>query len=656
MPVVEFEVTGAGKVPAENEAIAASQKKVNHQQEKTNRNYRNSAAEAKRFARIAQQVARQNETAQERYNRKLSEAKKALAGHAQETVLLKRETTRLRIELLKEEDANKRIAASRKKAVDQAKSDLGKLPPLVQTNTKAYEKQTGQVVLLGKSLKEVDTASTAAFGEASLARLGQFVLGLVGVQKAVGAIGGEIQAQQELADRQAATQLSVAQSRNVVRRNLVSKSEAERKYVAQQALAIQASSGVSEQAVNAGLASALSSSGGRIGPSVKATSVTAQFLQDRPNDIGLVAGTLLDLQKVTGTDDARVNLGLLSRIGELGRVVDPGLQAENIAPALIGAQSFGGTARGSGALFAGLTSAAGDTQGRRTGTAVIALAQQLRDFDGFAGVGTQSAADRFNGANSLVGKGLAVLGTLRDEALSTGYRNATLTGRIKLLQDNPEIARAFLGDASFEKKTVGPIEDLLLRPDSVAAQEFDRNLGLIPENPGLRIAGEKALGVFAGNTLEARARTNRAITNAADQASLLNTDTVSSEERSRIVDLIAQSNRLGVGGSFLPTNRARLTVASLAAGDGAVGLSRESAIDALELGRPTNSARSFTDAQGNFIDSQFSREELELDRIMKELIEELRRGLSADAVDKQTTVLEEIRDDIKEGGFVGVAE
>lgn len=154
MPEVTFSSKGAEKVIAEQERL---NKKVGEGLQ----NYRLTAEEAKRFERVAVQIARNAESAQDTYNRKLDEARKALAGNKNETELLAKETTRLKVEYLRSADANKKLAAERTEQFKKAHAELGNF---------------------ATKLQDVDKSQERTFGAAAKARVTAYLAGLLSVR------------------------------------------------------------------------------------------------------------------------------------------------------------------------------------------------------------------------------------------------------------------------------------------------------------------------------------------------------------------------------------------------------------------------------------------------------------------------------------------
>jgi len=434
------------------EQVAAAQEKLNKKHRESRQAVQLTNAETKNLGQITTRVLREIELPQEKYLRKMREAKVALAGQKNSVELLAR--------------AEKKFAAEWDTALDKTKGKM----------------------------KGLDEQSTTTF---SSKRLAGFAAGFVSIQKAVALITDELRAQQELIDKRAAAQLTVSESRNLLLRNLDESKPDEIRRTLAGARDIASQTGVSEAAINAALADAVSSTSGNVPLSLKLVSLAARFLKDRPGEVGGFAGTLADLTRVTGSTNPETQLGLLRRVGQLSRIVKPELQAKNIAPALIGTIPFGGDAATSGALFSALTGGGADKTGEQTGTALIGIAAQLEQ----ATLGTKT----FKATKTSPGpiEGLAGTRSLRE--------------RIAYLQRNPDDAAYFLEKGSFEKKVLGPITQLLTDPSSLVARDYAANLGKIPDNAGLASVGKRSLGIFGEfNAIEPVAERGRRLAAAAE--------------------------------------------------------------------------------------------------------------------------------------------
>lgn len=269
----------------------------------------------------------------------------------------------------------------------------------------------------------------------------------VGIASAIGLINRQLQETLRLQEEAAQTQVTLASAQRDLVRNLPGRSAADVNRTLTAAGTIARDTGVSEVIINQALASAVSASGGAIDPSIAAVRQSAMFLADKPDAIAEFAGALLDIGKVTGRpDDALVNQGLLTFVGAMSRVVDPGRMAKNIPRALIGASKFGATPQQAAALFAVQTVGAADITGEMSGTAVISLVQQMEEF--------------FKGGGGDFGQRLAAL------------------------HADPRLAQRFLKGASFERTSVGPIRELISDPNSPMARLFRENLATMPAELG----------------------------------------------------------------------------------------------------------------------------------------------------------------------------
>lgn len=482
MPVLRFSSTGVREVTADYDKINAKSR------EQLDAIKRNQAASIE-FDRVVRGINRRNETEQDRYNRLLGEAKAAF-------------------------DSNKTSAAAYKREVDRINTEM-------QTGTGRFRQYQQQ--------------QEKTFGAAALARLSAFAAGLVSIQAVTRLITTELQSQSDLRDKAEATKATIFTTRQDVRRNLAGEDLSTQDKVLDQNRELAARLDISEKFINAARAAALSASGGNVAASLDAVTGAARFLADKPGDIGGFAGSLLDLSKVTGTTDASVNLGLLTKVGALSRVVAPQQQAQNIPRALIGATSFGATARESAALFAALTTGSGDITGAAGGTGTIALAKQLRDFSEVPG--------------------------------------ATTGEKIRALQADRTLAKTFLGDASFEKVVLGPIEQLLLDQQSQVAQQFRSNLAEIPDTSGLGRLGVSTLASLEAGRLAPSDRRARALAQFAEREDLRMADVLG---RTEIDNL-----RRGVAATGLPATAAKfITFAGeqfggITAGEAAEFLQRE---------------------------------------------------------------------------------
>gem|GEM_PF-5514804 len=400
----------------------------------------------------------------------------------------------------------------------------------------------------GRSGKRMGDALTKALDPRNLSN---FVVGLVGAGSAVTAmhsawklVSAEIRNSINLQKEAAGAQVTVSSARQDVVRNMAGRSKKEITDTLAQGAKIASRTSVDEKYIQQASASAISASGGNIPAAMAAVEQAAKFLGDQPQAIAGFAGSLLDLSKVTGTIDARVNQGYLSLVGAQSRVVDPRQQAQNIPRSIIGQMAFGATHQEAAALFAALTTGSGDITGATSGTAAISLTEQLEKFIPAAGraavvsgglteiekiekekiqAQAERAKERHDNGLKLSDKDLSVwdkynrlLEKEKDiKTLPAIAPGAKTTGaRIKMLQANPELAKEFFSQASFEKVALGPIRQLLTDKNSEVSKLFAANMGAMKDKAGLAALADESLANKAADPLFQNAKLQRSFKNA----------------------------------------------------------------------------------------------------------------------------------------------
>lgn len=339
------------------------------------------------------------------------------------------------------------------------------------------------------------------------------------VQQAIALVNNELQKKRELQREAADVQISLEAAHTQITRN-VAGPDVQRMLAAASRIATEQS--VPEAEVARAIAQAYSASGGNAKATESAVYTAAGFLKSAPQDISRYAGSLLDVAAVTGTDDAVMNQGLLSGVGRMSRVVDAGMQARNIPQALVGMGSYGANAGQAGALFAAMSTAIKDQEGAVSATAGIQLAKQLAEFLPASGMAEQvkgglSESDTLAReanqkalakARSRQAQGLklndADIAAIRaEEGFAERAASRKVIGarpglsdfgsRVAFLQANPEMAKAFLGEASFETKAAGSISEFLTNKDSELARLYGQNLAAFPSAEQMRAGGQASI-------------------------------------------------------------------------------------------------------------------------------------------------------------------
>jgi hypothetical protein len=402
--------------------------------------------------------------------------------------------------------------------------------------------------VLGKLTQTID----GAFGQGAAGKIVSFAgkLGLITsaagvVMAAVAQVKREMQAVIDLQKNMVEPQLTLSSARRDLIRNMPGSTQAQVDAMLTSAGEISKQTKVDEKYISRALADALSASSGDAEASKKAVSVAARYLADKPEMISAYAGSLLDVSSITGTKDAMANMGYLGFVGGRARVVDPAMQGKNIPRALEGVIGMGGTSQEAAALYAAMTAGAKDVTGESSGTAVISLAQQLRDYKAKP-LGDAEILKTLVSESPAAERGKIreyidlyrrqqltdseILSKLGDDGYgdqisrlrvrkTTGLPEGLSTGQaIGAMQANPELARSFLATSTFEKKFLGPIEQLLLNPQSEIAKAYRENLAVMPrELSSLTRVGESVLKNFSVDPLGGTFEVNQAFKSAINQ-------------------------------------------------------------------------------------------------------------------------------------------
>jgi hypothetical protein len=247
--------------------------------------------------------------------------------------------------------------------------------------------------------------------------------------------------------------------------------------------------GMSEKDLTNAAANALSAKGDKTAAdAVDAVVAASKFRRfgSAEEQAGL-AGTALDLGKAFGMN-AEESLGFLAKAQGPSRVVSAKGMAENIAPAIIGAQQFGVSGATAASMAAALTSSSVDTTGAQTKTSLISLLAQLREFGkaekGFVGGPEYDAKiaeieaqyelhkkDKTKGIDKATKEKLVAqeTGKLQDQPAFEMFVR---------MQEDPALRQKFFAEktsggfgASFEKQMLPAIEGLLT-PGTQTSKEY----------------------------------------------------------------------------------------------------------------------------------------------------------------------------------------
>lgn len=189
---------------------------------------------------------------------------------------------------------------------------------------------------------------------------------------------------------------------------------------------------------------------------ISALEAAVPLSPNNPENIPTLVAAAGDIRRATGNVDARENLQFIAAIGAEARVESLRDSARSVAPAV--ASSLIATpdtdrrraAIQAGALFAALSNRTTDPTGRTTSTATTKLTGSLASF---------------------FEKGITEGSGKRARTFQPASDPGTLAGRIETLQQNPELAEAFLRNTTFEEAFKLPIAELV-RGRGLTAEEF----------------------------------------------------------------------------------------------------------------------------------------------------------------------------------------
>lgn len=197
-------------------------------------------------------------------------------------------------------------------------------------------------------------------------------------------------------------------------------------------------------ALQGALNKALAAYGGDIPAALGAVEAAAPLGRGSQAEVEALSVAGLSLAKSTGRTDPKWNIGLAGLIGKFARPEDPSLQARNIGQALARAAPYSQgdrerISREGGAVYAAMTQMGEDVTGEEAAGAYYRVQQQMREFIGKWGMEDPQ------------------------------YPLA----RIKLLRDNPDLAREFMEHAEFgHQRFKSTFEEFLFSPETSPANKF----------------------------------------------------------------------------------------------------------------------------------------------------------------------------------------
>lgn len=342
-------------------------------------------------------------------------------------------------------------------------------------------------------------------------KLAGMAAGWVSVSSALQLANAELRAHIELQDRASSTQTQAANTQIKFLRNLGMVSGGERQAAIDRIGQISQRTGVTQRDLNLAASTAVSARGDlSIGQSLDAVEMAARIAPEDVGELTSVAGGLLDISSLTKTADMRHNAGFMTSLAAQARVTNLQSVSQNLVPGAIGVAARGGSAEEAAALVATLTSGMKDATGAMSGTAAIQLANQLATF--------------------------------------TPAKGESTAERLRHLQNNPALARAFLAQASFEQKSLASVENLLgLGRDRSLADLYERNITSFGDPTAMASNAEQFIAGIQGVDIQQRAARERSIARRSETADLANVAGADESQAIGIMDRALQDAGFGVG-------------------------------------------------------------------------------------------------------------
>lgn len=475
------------------------------------------AGEQADLERAALRVLKSIETPQQRYNQQIAELNRLFVANKLTVDQFRAAVARVDGEYAKATEATREMSDATKEAAKQnadleqrarrviesittpqqrynqkiaelsmlygkAKLTLDQYRQAVRQVEGEYLKTTQSADEAGEAMEDVADAAeetaesgSKAFGSAMLSQV-KGLLGALGLGGGLAGLLGLINREyQAVIDRQAEAarqSMTAADAQIKFLRNLQPETEEERNQAIADVERLAMETGVSARDLYLRAGSAMSARGALSKEAAyKAVEASARLV---PEDMGEgedVAGAALDLMKVTGSQNAEAAVGFLMETVRRARLTKTGAVARNVVQPLIASMGRGDTEQEAAALFAAITTGAGDARGEQSGTAMATLAQQLSEE-------------------------LPDLPSTR--------------ARIEAVQKSPQLQQKIIPELKGEAKTKGVMEQLLTGKGGISAA-YQEYLATMPGVEESAQSYRDLVGLIQGTEIQRTARFGRTL-------------------------------------------------------------------------------------------------------------------------------------------------
>lgn len=336
---------------------------------------------------------------------------------------------------------------------------------------------------IGETSEGAASRTEGAFAKAGQ-QIGSFVAAvtgvgsvLVAVQQAAEALRAEEQKLRQAQESARGSQVSFADSLKAARNALGAVDPGHRlagEGLEREILAVAKRTGATPENVASALVDSFSARG-NLDP-LAALGATEEAFKLNRKDLAAAkvgSGRNLDLAKFLGVQDWESLTGWQAQIQQNSRVTDPAKVGANLVPAILSGVQLGMSGERAAELTAALNQGLADEQGSVTGTAFVKLMGQIKDF-----VPQKRAKDK-QGTFSVPADQIAA------------FNAAGMDDRLGVLQQSPELARAFLSKFTTEEQAKAFSRAMVTGTDQAKALIASAEQGI--GDPGGAGPGQRAL-------------------------------------------------------------------------------------------------------------------------------------------------------------------
>lgn len=376
-------------------------------------------------------------------------------------------------------DETKKMAAEAKKAFEDTRTPLERWAKKMQELNALVKQGAIDQETFGRAAKkasdELNKADKSGGGLMKAAL--DTAKGYLSVASAIALVNAQLEKTNRLNAEAKAGQMTVADAQAKLMRNMGSLSPKQRAEVISNTKAMATKNKQDEAETTLAVSEAFSA-GATPAQALAAVNAAQKLVPERGalGERQTVTGAILDVAKLTKSDDAMANAGLIQAMGEKARVSSIEMTTKNLVPALGAMQAIGGgTPQENAAILAALTQV-GDTTGAISGTAGTRLAMEMMEAYPEKDTPIFDATGKRKGMRA-----------------GTGLK--TNLERLRRIQSTKETREKFLGTAKFEAGAIGGIMGLVGGPGTPTGRALEENL---VDMPATDKAAEFAQNIVAG--------------------------------------------------------------------------------------------------------------------------------------------------------------